>query len=145
MTPSEQCKAAGMKSLAELAKISNTSTRTLISWHRHNITRFTVLLAGAVVIKAANAEITGSTSDDSAWCDDCHGYTHKAGNPCADAKALDGEALPKENAILCSADEVDSLRKIEEAAKQIRADYQANRFSHENMMALIEAMRVPNV
>ena len=82
MTPSEQCKAAGMKSLAELAKISNTSTRTLINWHRHNITRFTVLLAGAVVIKAANAEITGSTSDDSAWCDDCHGYTHKAGNPC---------------------------------------------------------------
>jgi hypothetical protein len=19
---------------------------------------------------------------DEAWCDDCHGYTHKAGNPC---------------------------------------------------------------
>ena len=89
--------------------------------------------------------IPADTSNDSAWCDDCHGYTHKAGNPCADAKALEGEALPKENAILCSADEVDRLRKIEEAAKQIRADYQANRFSHENMMALIEAMRVPNV
>jgi hypothetical protein len=48
-----------MKSLAELAKISNTSTRTLINWHRHNITRFTVLLAGAVVIKAANVKLRG--------------------------------------------------------------------------------------
>ena len=56
-----------------------------------------------------------------------------------------GEALPKENAILCSADEIDRLRKIEEAAKQIRADYQANTFSHENMMALIEEMKMPNV
>ena len=55
MTPSEQCKQAGIKSLAELANISNTSTRTLINWHAHNITRFTVVLAGAVVIKAANA------------------------------------------------------------------------------------------
>jgi hypothetical protein len=55
MTPSEQCKQAGLKSLAELSQISNTSTRTLINWHRHNITRFTVLLAGAVVIKAASA------------------------------------------------------------------------------------------
>jgi hypothetical protein len=82
--------------------------------------------------------IPADTSNDSAWCDDCHGYTHKAGNPCADAKALDGEALPKENAILCSADEVDRLRKIEEAAKQILVDYQANRLSHKNMMALIE-------
>jgi len=59
MTPSEQAKAAGLKSLAELAQISNTSTRTLINWHRHNITRFTVLLAGAVVIKAANVELSG--------------------------------------------------------------------------------------
>jgi hypothetical protein len=59
MTPSEQCKAAGLKSLAELASISNTSTRTLINWHTHNITRFTVLLAGAVVIKAANVEVRG--------------------------------------------------------------------------------------
>ena len=31
--------------------------------------------------------IPASTSDDSAWCDDCHGYTHKAGNPCAVTRA----------------------------------------------------------
>lgn len=24
---------------------------------------------------------------DETWCDDCHGYTHKAGNPCAKAIA----------------------------------------------------------
>ena len=57
MSPSEQCKRAGLKSLAELANISNTSTRTLINWHAHKITRFTVLLAGAVVIKAAIAQL----------------------------------------------------------------------------------------
>jgi hypothetical protein len=55
-----------------------------------------------------------------------------------------GEALPEANAILCSADEIDRLRNIEEAAKQIMADYQENTFSHERMMNLIEALRVPN-
>ena len=68
MTPSEQAKAAGLKSLAELAQISNTSTRTLINWHRHNITRFTVLLAGAVVIKAANVKLSGAASSPG-WAD----------------------------------------------------------------------------
>jgi hypothetical protein len=56
MTPSEQCKAAGLKSLRELAQISNVSTRTLENWHRHNITRFTVMLAGAVATKAKRSE-----------------------------------------------------------------------------------------
>ena len=59
MTASEQCKAAGLKSLVELAQISNTSTRTLINWHTHNITRFTVLLAGAVVSMGHNVELRG--------------------------------------------------------------------------------------
>jgi len=60
MTPSEQCKAAGLKSLAELAKISGASTRTLINWHRDKPELFATVLAGAVVIKAANVELTGS-------------------------------------------------------------------------------------
>ena len=42
------------------------------------------------------------------------------------------------------ADEIERLRKIEEAAKELRADYQANTFSHEQMMALIEALKTPN-
>ena len=54
MTPSEQCKTAGLKSLAELAKISGASSRTLINWHREKPALFATVLAGAVVIKAAN-------------------------------------------------------------------------------------------
>jgi len=54
MTPSEQCKAAGLKSLAELAKISGVSVQTLINWHKYKPALFTTVLAGAVVIKAAN-------------------------------------------------------------------------------------------
>jgi len=54
MTPSEQCKAAGLKNLAELAAISSASTRTLINWHRDKPSLFATVVAGAVVIKAAN-------------------------------------------------------------------------------------------
>lgn|ERR1019366_7034838 len=41
--------------------------------------------------------IPAETSDDSAWCDDCHSYTHKAGNPCAKMKdiAREREACAK--------------------------------------------------
>jgi len=53
MTPSEQCKQAGLKSLAELAKISGVSVQTLINWHRDKPALFAVAVAGAVVIKAA--------------------------------------------------------------------------------------------
>lgn len=60
MTPSEQCKAAGLKSLAELAKISEVSVQTLINWHKDKPQLFAVVVAGAVVIKAANAEVTGA-------------------------------------------------------------------------------------
>jgi len=43
-----------MEGLAELAKISGASTRTLINWHRDKPALFATVLAGAVVIKAAN-------------------------------------------------------------------------------------------
>jgi hypothetical protein len=62
MTPSEQCKAAGLKSLAELSQISNTSTRTLINWRRDKPALFATVLAGAVVIKAANVQIEGQAA-----------------------------------------------------------------------------------
>jgi hypothetical protein len=54
MTPSEQCKAAGLKSLSELAKISGVSVQTLINWHKDKTLLFATIVAGAVVIKAAN-------------------------------------------------------------------------------------------
>jgi len=60
MTPSEQCKAAGLKSLAELAKISGVSVQTLINWHKDKPALFATALAGAVAIKAANALMMGA-------------------------------------------------------------------------------------
>ena len=53
MSPSEQCKSAGLKSLAELSKISGESVQTLINWHKNKPLLFKVLIAGAVVSKAA--------------------------------------------------------------------------------------------
>ena len=51
MTPSEQAKAAGLKSLAELAKISGVSVQTLINWHKDKPALFATGVAGAVVIR----------------------------------------------------------------------------------------------
>ena len=60
MTPSQQCKAAGLKSLAELAKISGVSVQTLINWHKDKPTLFATVVAGAVVIKVANVKLRGA-------------------------------------------------------------------------------------
>jgi hypothetical protein len=60
MTPSEQCKAAGLKSLADLAQMVRKPPQTLRNWHRDSPELFAVVVAGAVVIKAANVELTGS-------------------------------------------------------------------------------------
>lgn len=51
MTPSEQCKKAGLKSLAELCEITGVSEQTLINWHRNKPKLFAVVIAGAVAIK----------------------------------------------------------------------------------------------
>ena len=56
MSPSEQCRAAGLKSLAELAKISGVSVQTLINWHKDKPALFATVVSGAVVIKAANVQ-----------------------------------------------------------------------------------------
>lgn len=53
MTPSEKCKAAGLKSLLELVEISGVSEQTLINWHKNKPKLFAVVLAGAVAIKAS--------------------------------------------------------------------------------------------
>ena len=62
MTPSQQCKAAGLKSLAELVKISDVSEQTLINWHRDKPKLFKLVLAGAVLEMNGlvhNAVLTG--------------------------------------------------------------------------------------
>lgn len=54
MTAAEQCKAAGLKSLAELSKMVCKPPQTLRNWHRDAPELFAIVVAGAVVIKAAN-------------------------------------------------------------------------------------------
>lgn len=51
MTPSEQCKKEGLKSLDELSQISQTSVQTLINWHRDKPALFYAVLIGVATIK----------------------------------------------------------------------------------------------
>lgn len=50
MTPSQQAKAAGLKSLAEMSRISGVSKRTLINWHKSKPQLFKTVLAGCVAL-----------------------------------------------------------------------------------------------
>ena len=59
MTASEQAKEAGLKSLVELAEMVRKPPQTLRNWHRYAPKLFAVVVAGAVVIKAANVELRG--------------------------------------------------------------------------------------
>ena len=49
MKPSEQCKEAGLKSLAHLVEISGVSEQTLINWHKNKKRLFAVVVAGACI------------------------------------------------------------------------------------------------
>lgn len=53
MSPSNQCKAAGLDSLAEFARITGESVTNLVNWHKKYPIRFRLLLAGAVIEKRA--------------------------------------------------------------------------------------------
>lgn len=48
MTPSEQCKQAGLLSLAELARISGESKENLIGMHKRRPRRFELILKGVI-------------------------------------------------------------------------------------------------
>ena len=54
MTPSEQCKQAGLKSLAEAVRISGVSEQTLINWYKNKPKLFAVVIAGCANIKATH-------------------------------------------------------------------------------------------
>ena len=58
MKPSEKCKAAGLKSLAELSEISGESVQTLNNWSKNKPLVFDLVLRGAVVKKLA--QVLGS-------------------------------------------------------------------------------------
>ena len=51
MTPSEQCKQAGLKSLAEVVRMTGVSEQTLINWHRNKTQLFSVVVAGCNNLK----------------------------------------------------------------------------------------------
>ena len=48
MKPSEKCKLAGLKSLAELAEITGESVQTLNNWHKNKPRFFDIVLAGTI-------------------------------------------------------------------------------------------------
>lgn len=54
MTPSKQCKSAGLKSLAELSEITKTPVTTLRDWHKSRPVVFAMLVSQAVLIKEAS-------------------------------------------------------------------------------------------
>lgn len=51
MTPSQQCKEAGLKSLAELSRLTGVSEQTLINWFHDKPKLFDVVVLGAASIK----------------------------------------------------------------------------------------------
>jgi len=51
MTPSEQCKQAGLSSLAELSRLTGRPVRTLEHWHKETPEFFQIVLDGALVRK----------------------------------------------------------------------------------------------
>ena len=51
MKPSEKCKLAGLKSLAELSQISGESVQTLNNWHKKKPRVFELVLRGAAMEK----------------------------------------------------------------------------------------------
>ena len=51
MKPHEQCKAAGLKNLAELSEITGVSIQTLNNWSKNKVELFRVVIIGAKILK----------------------------------------------------------------------------------------------
>ena len=54
--PSDQCKAAGLDSLAEMVRLTGENKDTLIKWHKNKQQRFQNLLVTAVEEKKKNEQ-----------------------------------------------------------------------------------------
>jgi len=48
MTPAQQAKAAGLKSLTTVKVLTGVSLQTLTNWHRHKPELFRIVLKGCV-------------------------------------------------------------------------------------------------
>ena len=49
MTPSEQAKKAGLKSLSQVAKMTEQSLQTLNNWHKNKPELFSIVIAGCAL------------------------------------------------------------------------------------------------
>ena len=56
MTPSQQAKAAGLKSLAEVSQITGVLPQTLDNWHKNKKPLFAAVLIGCKAIKDKEKE-----------------------------------------------------------------------------------------
>ena len=50
-TPSQQAKAAGLKSLGAVTQATGVSAQTLSNWHKHKPDLFAAVVAGCVALK----------------------------------------------------------------------------------------------
>lgn len=51
MTPSQQAKALGLKSLTEVSELTGVSLQTLTNWHRDKPSLFRIVLLGCVATR----------------------------------------------------------------------------------------------
>ena len=51
LTPSQEAKAAGLKSLREVQDLTRQSAQTLTNWHKNKPELFRVVIAGCAAIK----------------------------------------------------------------------------------------------
>ena len=49
MTPAQQAKSVGLKSLTAVSEITGVSLNTLTNWHKHKPRLFAILLLGCVL------------------------------------------------------------------------------------------------
>lgn len=54
MTPAQQVKAAGLKSLEQVSRLTGKPTETLRNWHRDNPALFDVVVRGCVALMLDN-------------------------------------------------------------------------------------------
>ena len=55
MSPSQQAKAAGLKSLSQVSEMTSKPLNTLINWHREAPELFKIVLAGCVAYNKLEA------------------------------------------------------------------------------------------
>jgi hypothetical protein len=51
MKPHQQCKAAGLKNLAELSEITGVSIQTLVNWAKNKAKLFKIVVLGGATFK----------------------------------------------------------------------------------------------